>query len=96
MGCATSRRLKWGPFPPNEVGRIAQYARKRVGRIEGKDVVGIVFTCILIECARNYELISFLLWHIWIYCLFCSLGCLEVSSTLIASNTDAIVIIQDI
>ena len=23
-GCAASHRLKWGPFPPNEVGRIAQ------------------------------------------------------------------------
>ena len=24
----TSHRIKWGPFPPNEVGRIAQHARK--------------------------------------------------------------------
>ena len=26
-GCATSHRLKWGPLPPNEVGRIAQHVR---------------------------------------------------------------------
>ena len=31
-GCATSHRLKWGPFPPNEVGRIAQHVRKGEGR----------------------------------------------------------------
>ena len=24
----TSHHLKWGPFPPNEVGRIAQHVRK--------------------------------------------------------------------
>ena len=29
--------LKWGPFPSNEVGRIAQHVRKGVGRKEGKD-----------------------------------------------------------
>ena len=27
--------LFWGPFPPNEVGRIAQHFRKREGRKEG-------------------------------------------------------------
>ena len=31
-GCATSHRLKWGPFPPNEVGRIEQHVRKGEGR----------------------------------------------------------------
>ena len=31
-GCATSHRLKWGPFPPNEVGRIAQHVRKEEER----------------------------------------------------------------
>ena len=31
-GCANSHRLKWGPFPPNEVGRIAQHVRKGEGR----------------------------------------------------------------
>ena len=30
----TSHRLKWGPFPPNEVGRIAQHARKGEKRDE--------------------------------------------------------------
>jgi hypothetical protein len=37
---ATSRRLKWGPFPLNEIGAIAQHVRKGDGRKEGKD--GIV------------------------------------------------------
>ena len=27
--CATSRRLKWGPLLPNDVGRIAPYFRGR-------------------------------------------------------------------
>ena len=36
-GCAISHRLKWGPFPPNEVGRIAQHVRKGEGRKEGLD-----------------------------------------------------------
>ena len=40
MGHATSHRLKWGPFPPNEVGRIVQHIRKGEGRKEGKDGVG--------------------------------------------------------
>ena len=31
-GCATSHRFKWGPFSPNEVGRIAQHFRKGEGR----------------------------------------------------------------
>ena len=30
-GCATSHHLKWGPFPPNEVDRIAQRVRKEKG-----------------------------------------------------------------
>ena len=30
--CATNHQLKWGPFPPNEVGRIAQHVRKGEGR----------------------------------------------------------------
>jgi hypothetical protein len=34
-GCATSHPLKWGPFPPNEIGRIAQHVRKGEERIEG-------------------------------------------------------------
>ena len=38
--CSTSHRLKWGPFPPNEVGRIAQHVRKGEGKKEGKDGVG--------------------------------------------------------
>ena len=29
-------RLKWGPFSPNEVGRIAQHVSKGEGRKEGK------------------------------------------------------------
>ena len=27
-GCSTSHLLKWGPFSPNEVGRIAQHVKK--------------------------------------------------------------------
>jgi hypothetical protein len=27
-GCATSHRLKWGSFPPNEVDRIPQQVKK--------------------------------------------------------------------
>ena len=34
-GCAISHRLKWGPFPPNEVSRIAQHVRKG-GRRKGR------------------------------------------------------------
>ena len=34
MGCATSHRLKWCPFPPNEVGRIAQHVRRGEGGIQ--------------------------------------------------------------
>ena len=30
-GCATSHWLKWGPLPPNELGRIAQHVRKGEG-----------------------------------------------------------------
>ena len=37
MGCATSHCLKWGPFHPNVVGRIAQLVRKGEGRNKGKD-----------------------------------------------------------
>jgi hypothetical protein len=33
----TSQRLKSGPFPPNEVSRIAQHVRKAEGRKQGKD-----------------------------------------------------------
>ena len=27
-----SPQMKWGPYPPNEVGRIAQHVRKEEGR----------------------------------------------------------------
>ena len=27
-GCATSHRLKWGPFPTDEVGRISQHVMR--------------------------------------------------------------------
>ena len=37
-------RLKWDPFPPNEVGRVPQHVRKGEERKEGKDGVGY-FTC---------------------------------------------------
>jgi hypothetical protein len=40
-GCATSHRLKWGPFPSNEVGRIAKHVRDGEGRKEGKDEVAV-------------------------------------------------------
>ena len=35
-GFLTSHLLKWGPFLPNEVGRIAQHVRKGEGRKEEK------------------------------------------------------------
>ena len=35
-GCATSHRLKWGPFPQNEIGTIAQQGRKGEGKKERK------------------------------------------------------------
>ena len=34
---ASSHRLKWGPSPPNEVGRISQHVRKGEGRKKGWD-----------------------------------------------------------
>ena len=37
LGCATIHCFKWGSFPPNEVGRIAQHTRKGEGKKEGKD-----------------------------------------------------------
>ena len=40
-GCVTSHLLKWGPIPPNEVGRVAQHIRKGEGRKEAKDLVGM-------------------------------------------------------
>ena len=33
-GCADKHRLKWGPFPLNEVGMFAQHVRKGEGRIQ--------------------------------------------------------------
>ena len=41
-GCATSNHLKWGPLPPNYVGRIAQHVRKGDGRKGGRDRLGLV------------------------------------------------------
>ena len=34
--------LKWGPFPPNEVDRIAQHVRKGEGGKEGQDKIMMV------------------------------------------------------
>jgi hypothetical protein len=36
----TSHCLKWGAFPPNEVGRIAQHVRKGGGGKEGRNECG--------------------------------------------------------
>ena len=33
-GCTTSNRLKWGPLPSNEFGRITQHVRDGEGRQE--------------------------------------------------------------
>ena len=30
-GCVTSHCLKWGPFPPNDVSRVAQTVREEEG-----------------------------------------------------------------
>ena len=47
-----NHRLKWGPFPLNEVSRIAQYIRKG----EGKDRVGINICRVFVEfmCCFHY------------------------------------------
>ena len=44
-GCATSHRLNWDPFPPNEVGRIAQHIRMGEGRNgrKGRDKIESVY-----------------------------------------------------
>ena len=34
LGDRLMKGLKWGPFAPNEVGRIAQHVRKGEGRKE--------------------------------------------------------------
>jgi hypothetical protein len=39
-GCVTSHRLKWDPFPSNDVGRVAQHVRKGEGRKEAKGRLG--------------------------------------------------------
>ena len=39
MKVATSHRLKWAPFTPNVVGRIAQHIRKLEGMKKGKNEV---------------------------------------------------------
>ena len=39
-GLCEHYRLKWSPFPPNEVCRITQYFRKGKGRKKGKDGMG--------------------------------------------------------
>ena len=36
-GLCDQSSSQMGPFPPNEVGRIAQHVRKGEGRKEGKD-----------------------------------------------------------
>ena len=38
--CATSYRLKWGPLPPNEVGRITQNVREREREREEREGEG--------------------------------------------------------
>ena len=38
-GSANSHILKWGPLPPNEVGRIAQHVKKGEGGKEGMNEV---------------------------------------------------------
>ena len=39
--CATIHCHKWGPLPPNEIGRIAQQVRKREVKKEGKNWIEI-------------------------------------------------------
>ena len=54
-GCVTSHRLKWGPLPLNEVGRIAQHARKRKRRKEGNDWRSIL--------SRQVDLLPEVVWQ---------------------------------
>ena len=63
-GCATSHRLKWGPFPPNKVGKMAQHVRKGDGRKEGKDGVG--------SKLRSEEEKNYFQWRLFPYTYFSS------------------------
>ena len=55
-GCATSYCLKWGSFPLNKVGRIAQHVRKEEGRKEVKNGQPPVFNI------HDYSVFTFFLW----------------------------------
>ena len=52
----TSHRLKWDPFPPNEVSKIAQHFRKGERRKEERDGIGFVKVCWLTCCPWSHGL----------------------------------------
>jgi hypothetical protein len=51
MKASARRSLKWGPLPPNDVGRFAHHIREGEGRKIGKDGVqgGDTRPCPLID-----------------------------------------------
>ena len=59
--CATSNRLIWDPFAPNEVDRIALYVRKGEGRKEGKGLFFYEFSTNLHFGSQG----SWTCWSLW-------------------------------
>ena len=61
--CATSHRLKWDPFPPNEVSKIAQHVRKGEGKFNW------TFWCTSKICLKINYLISLIIceWRVFRY-----------------------------
>ena len=55
MGCATSHRLKWGPFPPNDVGGIPQHIKKGEKRTKRGilTTADIVYKVLKISVGKN-------------------------------------------
>ena len=58
---------KWGPFPPNEVGGIAQHVRKGEGR-KGQGNISTCFSSLLFTLTCNDSLLQD---NVICQCLFC-------------------------
>jgi hypothetical protein len=69
-GCATSHRLKWDTFPPNEVGRIAQHVRNGEGRKKGKD--GCLKWDPLVPGSAIWGIITLHMWYFNNFISLCS------------------------
>ena len=72
-GCATSHRLRWGPFHPNEVGRNAPHVgREKEGKRKGRGYSHLI-RCLVrwnLSCATHiennhskYKYVSRILYH---------------------------------